>query len=480
MSELITPVILCGGSGTRLWPLSRRGYPKQFAAIAGEGTLLQQTARRMAAPGFAPPVLVTHADFRFIATQQLAEAGVDPGPVLLEPEGRNTGPALLAAALHVAREDPERVLLAAPSDHAIADVAAFRRATAEALPAARAGRIVTFGVVPDRVETGFGHLQIADGDGPVRPLRRFAEKPSAAAARRMMDAGCLWNAGLFMARAATLVEAFAVHAPAMLAAVRAALAAARPDLGFLRLDRKAWRACPDRSVDFAVMEAAGNLDVVSLAGGWSDMGGWEAVYRGAEADENGVVCQGEAEGFDCRRSLLRAEGGGQRLVGLGLDNIVAVAMPDAVLVADRSRAGDLGAVVRAMRNANVAQADSFPKTHRPWGHFETLIRGERFLVKRIVVDPGGRLSLQKHGHRAEHWVVVSGVAQATIGAATRSIAENESVFIPVGAVHRLENPGTAPVELIEVQTGAFLDEDDIVRLDDAYARPVDAQAALLT
>ncbi|MCK0168313.1 mannose-1-phosphate guanylyltransferase/mannose-6-phosphate isomerase [Jannaschia sp. S6380] len=470
MTQEIIPVILCGGSGTRLWPVSRRSHPKQFAALTGQESLFQQTAQRMSAPGFAPPLIVTHSDFRFTVTQQLAEVGIDPGPILIEPDARNTGPALLAAALVAARADPAALLLAAPADHAIADPAAFRDAVARGRDAALRGRIVTFGAEPDRPETGYGYLEPGGDAAPVMPLRRFVEKPCEADARRMVDNGHLWNAGLFLAHARTLIEAFAEHAPDLFAAVTAAVEAARPDLGFLRLDRRSWRACPDLSVDYAVMEAARNLDVVRLPCAWSDLGGWEAIYRHAETDAQGVVRQGPAESFDCRDTLLRAEEGGQRLIGLGLDNVVAIAMPDAVLVADRGRVGELGQVVRAMRNANMAQADSFPKVHRPWGHFETLIRGDGFLVKRIVVNPGGLLSLQKHLHRAEHWVVVAGVARATIGPDVRRVTENESVFIPVGTVHRLENPGTEPVELIEVQTGAFLDEDDIVRFDDRYAR----------
>lgn len=475
---LITPVILCGGSGTRLWPLSRKSYPKQFATMIGNGSLFQQSAQRLSGTDFASPLVVTNSDFRFIVTQQLADLGIDPGAVLIEPDARNTAPALLAAALHIAKYNPDGLMLAAPSDHYIIDPDSFCATLLKGKAAAAAGQIVTFGAVPDRPETGYGYLELMTTDmQDVTPLRQFIEKPELARAQQMLDdvGNFLWNTGLFLFSAKSLIEAFELYQPKMLVDVRTAYDAAQIDLGFLRLDPTAWARCEDISIDFAVMEKADNLVVVTHDGDWSDLGGWEAVLKHSNPDENGVALTGSAEAFDCERTLLRAESEGQKLVGLGLKDIVAIAMPDAVLVADRSQVADLGAVVKTMRLAAVPQADTFPKDHRPWGFFETLILSDRFRVKRIVVTSGGTLSLQSHVHRAEHWIVVAGTARVTLENKVMLVSENQSVFIPLGAVHRLENPGKVPMELIEVQTGPYLGEDDIVRYEDQYARKQGAE-----
>lgn len=474
---VIHPVILCGGSGTRLWPLSRKSYPKQFSALMEGGTLFQASARRTAAPGYAPPVVVTNADFRFIVREQLAAEGIAPAAVLIEPEGRNTAAAVLAAALWVAGRDPGAMLLVAPSDHVIPDAAAFRAAVAAALPAAAEGRLVTFGIAPDRPETGYGYLELARdaagpaaGDGPV-PLRSFVEKPDAARAAAMVaDGRHLWNAGLFLFTARALVEAFTAHAPDILEGVRAAVAQARPDLDFIRLAPAPWSALPDISIDYAVMEKAANLSVMPFRGAWSDLGGWEAVWRESGPDAAGLVRHGQVTAIDCADSLLRSEADGLHLVGIGLRNLVAVAMPDAVLIADRDRAQDVKLAVAALKKAGARQAETFPRDHRPWGWFESLVIGDRFQVKRIVVHPGRALSLQSHHHRAEHWIVVQGTARVTIDGEVRLVTENQSVYIPLGAVHRLENPGRLDMVLIEVQTGSYLGEDDIVRYEDVYAR----------
>ena len=471
MTTTITPVILCGGSGTRLWPLSRKSYPKQFTALIGDTSLFQQTALRLSGPGFAAPVTVTNQAFRFIVTQQLAEVGIDPGAVLLEPSSRNTAPALLAAALRLAQHDPEALILAAPSDHHMPDAHAFRAAVQSGVATAQAGGIVTFGIRPDRAETAYGYLEISPGAPSPSPLRRFVEKPDRATAEAMMsNGGHLWNSGVFLFTARTMIAACARHAPKMLADIRDAIGRARPDLGFLRLAEDPWAACDDVSIDVAIMEKADNLSVVEYAGHWSDLGGWDAVYRHAETDGTGTATHGPALAVDCADTMLRSESAGQHIVGLGLRDIVAIAMPDAVLIADRSRSGELSGVVAQLRAMGAAQADTFPKDHRPWGFFETLIKGHRFHVKRIVVDPGAALSLQSHVHRAEHWVVVAGTARVTNGEEITLVGENESVFIPLGARHRLENPGKLPVELIEVQTGAYLGEDDIIRFEDPYQR----------
>lgn len=471
MENLITPVILCGGSGERLWPLSRKSYPKQFLEIIGEGSLFQQSVQRLSGDGFANPVIVTNSDFRFIVTQQMSDVGVGPGTILIEPSVRNTAPALLAAGLVVAQSDPEGLILAAPSDHYITQTQDFRDTVARGVEVAICGQIVTFGVVPDRPETGYGYLELGDGTGPALPLKRFVEKPDLARAERMLArGGYLWNGGIFLYTARTMIAAFETHAPALLRHVQEAVMAAEPDLGFLRLAAEPWERCEDISVDFAIMEKADNLSVVAHYGDWSDLGGWEAVRQHSDADSDGVATHGPSRAVNCRNTLLRSESDAVQLVGLGLDNIVAVAMPDAVLVADRSQVAGLGDVVKMMRKSHIPQADVFPKDHRPWGYFETLTLGERFQVKRIVVNPGAVLSLQSHVHRAEHWIVVVGTAKVTIDGEARLISENQSVYVPLGAVHRMENPGKVPMELIEVQTGIYLGEDDIIRYEDVYAR----------
>jgi len=463
MSDIV-PVILCGGSGTRLWPLSRRSRPKQFARVVGSESLFQATLER--ARGMRPPLVVTSEPYRFAVLEQMAASRVDPGSVLVEPEGRDTAPACLAAALSVA---PGTLLLVMPSDHAIPDHPAFHAAVAGGMPSARSGRIVTFGIRPDRPETGFGWLA-PEGPG-IAPLRRFIEKPDAERAARLLARGCLWNAGLFLMEAGVLLDAARRYAPDMLAAVRAALDGRSGDLGFERLATGPWVGIEGNSVDRAIMERAGNLTVVPYAGAWSDMGDWNSVWReGARGDPRGNAMRGDVTAIDCDDSLLRVEREGQVMVGLGLRDIVAVSTPDAVLIADRGRMQDVRAAVDALDRLGAAQARQHRIDYRPWGHFEALAAGPRFQVKRIVVRPGGILSLQSHTRRSEHWVVVEGQATVTLGETTRTLHANQSVYVPLGEVHRLENAGPDRMVLIEVQTGDYLGEDDIVRHEDAYAR----------
>ncbi len=482
---MITPVLLCGGSGTRLWPLSRKSYPKQFARILGEESLFQAAARRLSGAGFAPPLVITGEDFRFIVTEQLAALRLDPGAVLIEPEGRNTAPAAALAALHRALDDPRGLVLLAPADHAIPDAAGFRATVEAGAEAARAGRIVTFGIHPTRAETGYGWLEPgAPGDGngdgngsgdgngaQIRDLVRFVEKPDTAAAAAMLAGGRhLWNAGVFLARADVLISAFRQHAPDILTAVEAAFAARRPDLGFWRLGAAAWADVPARSIDHAVMEKAAGLSVLPYAGEWSDLGGWQSVWQESPRDGQGNALSARATAIDCENTLLRSESEEVELVGIGLKDVVAVAMHDAVLVADMSAAQEVREAVAILRARGAKQAEAFPRDHRPWGWFETLVLAPRFQVKRIHVHPGAALSLQSHVHRSEHWIVVEGTARVTVGEELRLLAENESVYIPLGARHRLENPGKVPMVLIEVQTGVYLGEDDITRYEDIYAR----------
>ncbi|MCB1390320.1 MAG: mannose-1-phosphate guanylyltransferase/mannose-6-phosphate isomerase [Rhodobacteraceae bacterium] len=476
MPPIIHPVLLCGGSGTRLWPVSRKSYPKQFSPLVGETTLFQSAAQRLTGPGFAAPLLVTNSDFRFIVTEQLAKAGIEPAAILIEPEARNTAPAVLAATLAAAADDPASLVLVAPSDHVVPDAPRFRAAVAAAVEAAEAGRIVTFGIRPDRPEMGYGWLELsadpgADFAAVAQPLKRFVEKPDLPTAQAMLDGGRhLWNAGIFLFRADVLVAAFETYAPEMLALVREALGGAQRDLGFTRLAPGPWHRISDNSIDYAVMEKSPDLSVVPYGGAWSDLGGWEAVWRDGDPGDSGVVTQGAATAIDCEDTLLRSESTGLALVGIGLRDMIAVAMPDAVLVAHKDRAQDVKQAVAALKAQGAPQAETFPRDHRPWGWFESLAMGSRFQVKRIVVQPGAALSLQSHHHRAEHWIVVEGTARVTIDDKVQLVTENQSVFVPLGAVHRMENPGKLPLTLIEVQTGAYLGEDDIIRYEDVYAR----------
>jgi mannose-1-phosphate guanylyltransferase/mannose-6-phosphate isomerase len=469
---MITPILLCGGSGTRLWPLSRKGFPKQFTRLVGNRSLFAASAARLNGEGFARPVVVSGSDFRFVVSEQLLAEGIDPSVVLIEPEGRNTAPAVLAAALYVAQTDPDALMLVAPSDHAIADPAAFRATVQRGVPAARSGRIVTFGIAPTRAETGYGWLEL---DGPPAreavALKCFVEKPDPAKAEAMLAAGhFLWNAGIFLFSARTIIEAFQVHAPLLMAPVRAAVGGAKVDLGFLRLDPAPWAGAEAISIDYAVMERAANMSVVPFTGAWTDLGGWDAVATEMGADGAGNSLSGSATAIACHDTLLRSEDKGVELVGIGLDGMIAVAMKDAVLVAPKSRAQDVKKAVDALKANGVKQAEAFAIDHRPWGWFETLALAARFQVKRIVVKSGAALSLQSHMHRSEHWIVVEGTARVTIGDEVRLISENQSVYIPLGVKHRLENPGKLPMVLIEVQTGAYLAEDDIIRYEDVYAR----------
>jgi mannose-1-phosphate guanylyltransferase/mannose-6-phosphate isomerase len=469
---MITPILLCGGSGTRLWPLSRKGYPKQFTRLIGDYSLFTASAARLSGEGYAAPVVVTGADFRFIVTEQLLSLGVDPCAVLIEPEPRNTAPAVLAAALHVAATDMDALLLVAPSDHSIDDPAAFRATVQRGVAAARSGRIVTFGITPTRAETGYGWLELDTAHvGDATALRRFVEKPDAAQATAMLAAGnFLWNAGIFLFTARTILAAFAAHAPNLLPPVRAALGEARADLGFLRLDPAAWARADAISIDYAVMERAATLSVVPFSGRWTDLGDWDAVATEMGVDAAGNSLSGNATAIDCSDTMLRSESDGLELVGIGLDGMIAVAMKDAVLVAPRSCAQDVKKVVEELKAKGARQAEAFSTDQRPWGWFESLVIGERFQVKRIQVHPGAALSLQSHHHRAEHWIVVSGTAEVEIDGKIQLVSENQSVFIPLGAKHRMRNPGKLPMIIIEVQTGSYLGEDDIIRYEDIYAR----------
>ena len=476
MEHMINPVLLCGGAGTRLWPLSRKSYPKQFAELVGDNSLFQASANRLSGDGFNAPSIVTAADFRFVVIEQLAAVEIAQSDILIEPSAKNTAAAICAAALALDARSPGALMLIAPSDHVIPDAKVFRAAVKAAVPAAVDGQLVTFGIRPDRPETGYGWLELtvkptAEFAPEPQSLRGFVEKPDAATADALLSGGMhLWNAGIFLFSTTAILEAFAQHAPDVLAATSAAFTGAEKDLSFTRLDPDAWSNCPEISIDYAVMEHAKNLTVVPYGGAWSDLGDWQAVWREGQADAQGVVTSGPATTIDCNDTLLHATSGAQQLVGIGLENIVAIAMPDAVLIAHKDRAQDVKHAVARLKAADVPQAETLPRDYRPWGWYEAIALGPRFQVKRIVVHPGAALSLQSHHHRAEHWIVVEGTAKVTIDDNAQLVSENQSVYIPLGAVHRMENPGKLPLTLIEVQTGSYLGEDDIIRYDDVYAR----------
>ncbi len=470
----IWPVLLSGGSGTRLWPLSRADMPKQLQAIAHEETMLQATALRVRAPAggltFASPLVVCGEAHRFLVGEQLLHVGVGPSAVILEPQGRNTAPAIALAAHHLARSGhPSALMLVMPSDHLIADVAAFHAAIAAAVPSAIAGRLVTFGVRPTEPATGYGYLRPGGGDAPVLPVARFIEKPDAEAATRLVAEGCLWNAGIFLFRADALLAALAAHAPDVAAAAAAAMAESRIDGLFVMPDAEAFVAAPSISIDYAVMERSREVAVVPVDMGWSDVGSWDALWRVAAPDAEGNVLRGEGALIACRDSLVRNQGG-PFVAALGLSDMVVVATADAVLIAPRSRAEEIRQVVDAIEARGLDLARTSHEVRRPWGSFRVLGHGEGWQVKRIAVRPGARISLQRHAHRAETWVVASGEAVVTVGNEVRRLARGEAAHVPVGAIHRLENPGPEPLEIVEVQQGAILDEADIERLADLYGR----------
>lgn len=463
----LQPVLLSGGSGTRLWPLSREAYPKQFLPLAGDATMLQATWQRVAALADAAPIVVAGEDHRFLVAEQLRQVGAPTPAILLEPTGRNTAPAIAAAALQAMAGGDDPLLLVLPSDHVVRNDAAFRAAVAAAMPAAEAGRLVTFGIVPDAPETGFGYIQAARGDG-VRPVLRFVEKPDAATAQGYLEAGgYYWNSGMFLLRASRYLAELQRFRPYIVAAVRDAFADAARDGDFIRLEKTAFAACPSDSIDYAVMEKTDAAAVLPVDIGWNDVGSWSALWDVSEQDADGNAHQGDVVSIDSRNSYAYA----RRLVALvGVDDLVVVETDDAVLVARKDKVQQVKDVVARLKAGQRSQAVLHREVHRPWGSYDSVDVGERFQVKRIKVKPGARLSLQSHGRRAEHWIVVSGVARVTRDNDVFELFANQSTYIPIGAKHRLENPGTEMLELVEVQSGDYLGEDDIVRYEDVYGR----------
>lgn len=467
--------ILSGGSGSRLWPLSRKAYPKQFLPLMNGESLFEQTVRRFLDVGAGTIAVIANDDHRFLAERQAKTAGCAEPTIILEPVGRNTAAAAAAAALTAYRDDPDAVVVLAPSDHTIEVDERFGAALAAAMKAAEAGDIVTFGIYPDKPETGYGYIECADVSvldrKAVEPVEvaRFVEKPDRRTAEEFLDSGrFVWNAGVFLFRAETMIAALEAHAPEVIAAVAASLDAAERDLGFLRLDATAFGRAPSISLDYAVIEKADNIAMVPLYDAWSDLGSWDKLWSVYDKDEAGNALIGDVSANDCSGNLILTDG--PCVAALGVEDHIIVATKDVVTVVPMDRAQSVRDLVERFKAEGRPEAEFNPRDHRPWGWFESLSVGPRYRVKRIVVSPGHRLSLQSHAHRSEHWIVVSGTARVRIDDTDSLVGENESVYIPLGARHRLENPGKIPLELIEVQSGAYLGEDDIVRYADDYAR----------
>ena len=467
---MLTPVLLSGGVGSRLWPVSREAHPKQFQPLAGELSMLQETLKRTSGLDDSAPVVVCNEEHRFMVAEQLRQVDLDAGALILEPVGRNTAPAVALAALYAVAEDPDALLLVLPADHVIQDVPAFVDAVGKAVPMAQQGRMMTFGVVPTSPETGYGYIKCGKSlAGDLFDLERFVEKPDAATASAYLESGSyLWNSGMFLLGAAVYLEELGKHAPDILECCRGAMDSANRDMDFIRPEPAIFDSCPSDSIDYAVMENTERGGVVSLDCGWSDVGAWSALWDVAERDDLGNASRGDVILDNCKDSYFYSD---SRLVAAtGVDGLVVVETADAVLVADRDKVQDVKRIVNRLKEQDRPEVSLHRRVYRPWGSYESLVTAERFQVKRIIVDPGQRLSLQMHHHRAEHWIVVSGTAEVTCDDKTFMLGEDESTYIPLGNRHRLANPGRIPLELIEVQSGTYLGEDDIVRFDDEYGR----------
>jgi mannose-1-phosphate guanylyltransferase/mannose-6-phosphate isomerase len=470
---MIHPVILSGGTGTRLWPMSRTLYPKQLLNLLGHDSLLQQTVRRVAdRQGFASPLVVANEEHRFIIAEQLREIAATPRALLLEPVGRNTAPAACIAALALTEAEPDPLMLIMPSDHTIGDLASFADAVERAATAARAGALVSFGIAPQRAETGYGYIRRGgelDGAEGVFAVAEFVEKPGPQQAQAYVASGeHSWNSGIFLFPARVYLDELERLRPDMVAACRNALATAQRDSDFVRLGREAFAACDSDSIDYTVMEHTRRAAVVPVSMEWSDVGSWDALWEMGAKDQHGNSIEGNVVAEETRNCYLRSEAG--LVAAIGIEDLVVVSTADAVMVAPRNRTQDVKKLVARLVKDRRDEADALPTVHRPWGTFTSLHNGHRVQVKHIMVKPGGKLSLQMHHHRAEHWVVVQGTARIRRGDQEMMLSEDQSTYIPIGTAHRLENPGKIPLHLIEVQSGSYLGEDDIIRLEDSYGR----------
>ncbi|MGE6442953.1 mannose-1-phosphate guanylyltransferase/mannose-6-phosphate isomerase [Pseudomonas bubulae] len=468
---MLFPIIMAGGSGSRLWPLSRQLNPKQFLPLAdADFSMLQATIQRLAGLGAELPRLICNEQHRFLAAEQLRLLGLEKAGILLEPVGRNTAPAIALAALQACSEAQDPILLVLAADHLIKDVEAFQTCIQTALPLAQDGKLVTFGIVPTHAETGYGYIEqgIDVGVGGFK-VSRFVEKPDLVTAQEYLANGSyFWNSGMFMFRASRYLEELETYRPDILAACRAALAGGSQDMHFTRVDEAAFAACPDDSVDYAVMEKTADAVMVPLDAGWSDIGSWTALWDVSDKDQQGNVFKGDVLNQQSRNTYVHAD---SRLVAtVGLDDLVIVETKDAVLVAHKDHVQDVKKIVEQLKSGSRTEHINHREVYRPWGVYDSVDNGHRYQVKRITVKPGAKLSVQMHHHRAEHWIVVSGTARVTNGEKTYLVCENESTYIPIGQIHALENPGVIPLELIEVQSGSYLGEDDIVRFEDKYGR----------
>jgi len=462
---------MAGGSGTRLWPLSRKMFPKQFLSLVNSTTMFQDTLSRLQGNEFSVglPIIVCNDEHRFIVAEQLRETSITSQAIILEPVGRNTAPAVALAALDAIEKGDDPLLLVLAADHVIRDDETFRKAVVKASTAAQAGKLVTFGIVPRGPETGYGYIKAKASTEQLAPVETFVEKPDLETAKAYLASGdYFWNSGMFLFKASSYLAELKRHQPAILGAVEKAYAGKQADLDFTRLDVEAFKACPDDSIDYAVMEKTENAAMIGLDAGWSDVGSWSSLWEESEHDAQGNVCRGDVFVHDASNNLLFSDH--KMIAALGVEDLVVVDTPDAVMVSRKDKVQEVKQIVKQLEKQDRSEAHFHREVARPWGCYDSIDMGERFQVKRITVKPGAKLSLQMHHHRAEHWIVVSGTALVTIGDKERMLSENESTYIPIGMTHRLENPGVLPLEMIEVQSGSYLGEDDIVRFDDTYGR----------